>query len=201
MFLAVNIRTQLSLFVPRAISAELEAARALLDPIQASLIPAHVTLCREDELEGLALSLLRSRLAAPETAITLRFGHPQPFQEHGVLLPCVAGEPDFAALRQRVLGTKNIRRQAPHITLAHPRNPKSPHNHPANLAGLPGNLVITFSIVSRIQQEGAAPWQLLEEFPLAHDPPVQAAPDAHALAKTPVSGGETLPVTHQFSRR
>ena len=43
-------RTQLSLFVPPAQSAQIETLRRLLDPIQAKLIPAHITLCREDEL-------------------------------------------------------------------------------------------------------------------------------------------------------
>ena len=163
----MNVRSQLSLYVPQSAAAELEAARELLDPVQASLIPAHVTLCREDELEGLELTSLRSRLAVPEAApITLRFGHPESFHEHGVLLPCVAGEADFEALRQWLLGSKNVRHQAPHITLAHPRNPKSPHNNLASLALLPSNPVVTFAIVSRIQQEGSAPWQLLEQYTL-----------------------------------
>jgi hypothetical protein len=156
--------------VPQSASAEVEALRDLLDPVQASLIPAHVTLCREDELKSLKPAVLRSRLAATEaTPITLSFGHPEPFHEHGVLLPCVAGEADFEALRQWLLGSKKIRLHAPHITLAHPRNPKSPHNSLSNLALLPSNLVITFTIVHRIKQEGSAPWQVLEQYTLGGD--------------------------------
>jgi 2'-5' RNA ligase len=164
----VITRTQLSLYVPHAAAGAMEAVRALLDPVQASLIPVHITLCREDELEGLDPAILRSRLAAPQARpIRLRFGRPEPFFEHGVLLPCIDGEREFEALRQWVLGSTTIRRQAPHITLAHPRNPKSPHNTPANAALLSSELVIHFATAYRIQQAVAAPWQVLEQYKLA----------------------------------
>jgi 2'-5' RNA ligase len=163
----MNKRVQLSLYVPPAAARELEAVRALLDPVQAHLIPAHVTLCREDELEGIDPVLIGARLAASGARqVTLRFGHPEPFFEHGVILPCVEGEAEFEALRQLVLGSKNTRRQAPHITLAHPRNPKSPHNTPSNAALLPPGMTIRFTIASRIEQENAGPWRVLEEFSL-----------------------------------
>jgi 2'-5' RNA ligase len=161
----LNIRTQLSLYVPPAVSASLEAARRLLDPIQARLIPVHVTLCREDKLSNLEFAAVRSRLAAAEAApVTLKFGNAELFQEHGVLLPCVDGESEFQALRQWALGTDAISHQAPHITLAHPRNPKSPNNNALNVATLPSNLTITFASACVIQQEDAQPWQVLEQY-------------------------------------
>jgi 2'-5' RNA ligase len=163
----VNRRIQLSLYVPQSASAELETVRGVLDPVQASLIPAHVTLCREDEIQDLDPSVLRSRLAAPEaTPVTLRFGPPEQFHGHGVMLPCVAGEPEFKSLRQWVLGSLAVRHQAPHITLAHPRNPKSARNALSDLPTLPNGIVITFNVVSRIQQDGIAPWQVLEQYTL-----------------------------------
>lgn len=169
------MRTQLSLYVPQSVSASLEAVRQLLDPIQAGLIPAHVTLCREDELVNLKPAELRSRLEATEaTAITLVFGPPEPFHEHGLLLPCIAGEAEFRALRRWVLGAAVIKNQTPHITLAHPRNPKAPSNDFASAAAkLPGNLAITFTGVYRIQQEGFQPWQVLEQYTLS--PPIEAS--------------------------
>jgi hypothetical protein len=50
----VTIRRQLSLYVPEPIATRLEAVRRVLDPVQHALIPAHVTLCRDDELEALS---------------------------------------------------------------------------------------------------------------------------------------------------
>lgn len=172
---ALNPRIQLSLYVPQPMAAELEAVRELLDPLQARLIPAHVTLCREDELADLEPAVIRSRLAAPEAApVTLRFGPPEPFFEHGILLPCIDGESEFQALRRRVFGSTAIRRQAPHITLAHPRNPKAPHNSLANAGRLPGDLVVTFREVHRIQQEGTTPWRVLERYTLGNADPESA---------------------------
>jgi 2'-5' RNA ligase len=164
-FHPLSSRIQLSLFVPEAVSAKLEAVRRVLDPVQSSLIPAHVTLCREDELASLSLAELRSRLLQDEVAsITLRFGRPEVFDGHGILLPCVGGEPEFLALRQHLLGSRQVRHHAPHITLAHPRNPKAPGNHLANAADLADPLTMTFSSIRRIEQQGSAPWQVLEEF-------------------------------------
>jgi 2'-5' RNA ligase len=146
----------------------LEQVRQLLDPIQARLIPAHVTLCREDELHELDLagldSALNSHIARP---VTLKFGGPEVFMGHGVLLPCIEGEEDFHELRRRILGSPLNRRHTPHITLAHPRNPRSPQNTQANLESLPTGLVITFAAIQHIVQDGQAPWRVIAEKPLA----------------------------------
>ena len=155
----MNTRTQLSLFVPPSISADIEKVRRLLDPVQAALIPAHVTLCREDELEEVDLESPMSIIGAG--SLTLKFGAPEVFAGHGVLLPCIEGEDRFGQLRRRVLGDRTIRQQAPHLTLAHPRNPRAPQNLPENLAAVPRGLVITFTHVQLIRQEGTAPWQII----------------------------------------
>lgn len=173
----IGRRIQLSLYVSSAERALLESVRQLLDPIQARLIPAHVTLCREDELVDVAPALLRARLERAG-AVTLRFGPPEPFHGHGVLLPCVAGDDDFQALRRCVLGGGAVRRHAPHITLAHPRNPKASSNLAANVALLPGDLAFTFSSVCRIEQVGMQPWQVLDEFELAPSAPSSTRPEA-----------------------
>ena len=158
-------RTQLSLFVPAREAALLDALRRRLDPVQASLIPAHVTLCRGQELEGIAPSDLAPRLEAAR-AITLGFGAPVEFDGHGILLPCTAGESDFAALRERLLGSRDLRRQVPHLTLAHPRNPREPGDRRAILTTLPEVLAITFARVQWIEQTGSEAWRVLEEFDL-----------------------------------
>ena len=167
------IRTQLSLFVPAASGARLEEVRLLMDPVQGRLIAAHVTLCREEDITGVGLDELRAALRrSPAPSVTLRFGPAEVFHEHGVLLPCVGGEEEFQALRRHLLGAAgSARRQSPHLTLAHPRNPKSAHNDLRTAEALSDGLTITFPVVSLIEQEGSGPWKILEEYPLATTAP------------------------------
>jgi len=160
-------RRQLSLYLPGDAGIELEAVRRILDPIQSRLIPAHVTLCREDEISRISESKVQDRLANPRLRpITLRFGRPEAFSGHGVLLSCIAGENEFRALREQLLGSREIRDPRPHITLAHPRNPKSPGNCLSNASRLPEVTSITFSTVRLIEQKGSEPWRLLQTFEL-----------------------------------
>jgi 2'-5' RNA ligase len=161
-----TMRKQLSLYVPKDAAKDLEAVRNLVDPMQSSLIPAHITLCREDELED--LSTLKHRLRhIPLKPLTLNFGKPEVFFGHGLLLNCLDGEDEFRALREYVLASKNIRNQQPHITLAHPRNPKALGNSLSNLSRLPEIIQITFPTIYLIEQEGNHPWQILERYELA----------------------------------
>ena len=166
----MTTRLQLTLFVSGTAAEILESIRKSLDPVQFDLIPAHVTLCREDELEALGPAVIAQRLAAPEAkSITLAFGPPEAFSTHGILLPCTSGDEEFQALRRLVLGSVGARRLSPHITLAHPRNPKAPGNSLTAATSLVGGLTLSFRTVCRIQQEGAAAWQFLEciELPVA----------------------------------
>ncbi len=156
-------RRQLTLFVSRDAARAIETVRARLDPVQHRLIPAHVTLCREDELARLGEDGWRERLAAAAVApITLTFGAPVPFAGHGVLLPCMAGAPEFHALRVQLLGDSDVRPHAPHLTLAHPRNLRAPHNVPGARAELTVPMVLTFTSVCLIEQCGDEPWQVLD---------------------------------------
>ena len=149
----MNTRRQLSLYVPRTEGVLLEAVRQVLDPVQAGLIPAHVTLCREDEIGQVSAAKielwLRTSAAQP---VMLGFGNPVNFDGHGVLLPCVAGEQAFHQLRSNVLGATAIRRNAPHITLAHPRNPLPAKGSLVDAMGLPENLSFTFATIVSIEQ-------------------------------------------------
>lgn len=163
--------------------SELDVLRATLDPVQHGLIPAHVTLCREDELHPLAPSELADDLAAAVALrfadraeshaahpISLVFGAAESFDGHGILLPCIDGEADFHALRSAILaaaiGHDALRRPAAHVTLAHPRNPRAPGNSLASARRLPVPLSLTFREVRLIEQVDAAPWRVLATFPL-----------------------------------
>ncbi len=159
------IRRQLSLYVQGVLSQAIEDVRAMVDPVQHRLIPAHVTLCREDELLG--LTGLEGRLASlPLAPITLTFGRPLVFSGHGLLLPCIQGEPEFRALREYILGSKSIKDHKPHMTLAHPRNPRSAGNSLATALRLSGTIELVFSAIHLIEQETAQPWRVLGTYPL-----------------------------------
>lgn len=49
-------RRQVSLYLPEPARSIVGAARARADPIQHELIPAHVTLCRDDEATDWAMA-------------------------------------------------------------------------------------------------------------------------------------------------
>jgi 2'-5' RNA ligase len=158
-------RKQLSMYLPRDAARDIEAVRKVVDPIQSSLIPAHITLCRENELGDRAA--IRARLRrAPFGPLTLRFGKPQAFLGHGLLLECIEGENRFRALREYLLASSHIRDQKPHITLAHPRNPRSSGNSPGNTSTLPEVIEVTLPSIHLIEQEGNGPWQVLETYEL-----------------------------------
>lgn len=159
-----STRRQLTLFLSDPERAAIEAVRARLDPVQHRLIPAHVTLCREDELAAFPMDELEARcVQAGPSAITLAFGAPEVFDGHGVLLPCTAGQPDFQRLRVAILGTDQIRAHRAHITLAHPRNPRAAENLPSTWASLSIPMTTTLSRLALIEQQGTSPWQTLFE--------------------------------------
>lgn len=158
-------RRQLSLYVSDPVAGTLNALRQLLDPVQARLIPAHVTLCREDELASIDPAQLATRMAGARCApIHLQFGEAEVFDGHGILLPCIGGEHDFQNLRRTVLNNPSARRHAPHLTLAHPRNPAMPGNTLALAQQLPSPLWIRFDRAELIEQNDGSTWRVLETF-------------------------------------
>lgn len=168
-------RRQISLFVHEGARAPWEALRSTLDPVQHRLIPAHVTLCRDDEPYPDARDTLAARLAGTP-ALRLVFGPPEPFNGHGLRLPCVDGQSAFHALRARLLGEGNTRRAHAHLTLAHPRNPRASGNRLGAWAHVPSRTVLVFDAVQAIvQTEPDAPWKVqsaiqLQPLPLAQLP-------------------------------
>lgn len=79
----------------------------------------------------------------------------------------IAGGADaYQSLRATVLGTSTVRIPHPHITLAHPRNPRAPGNDIAIAHQLPSPLRIRFDAVSLIEQRDGAPWRTIWSVPL-----------------------------------
>jgi hypothetical protein len=161
------IRRQLTLFLAGETAAAVEAVRRVVDPEQYRLIPAHVTLCREEELAGIPVEVLEARLAGgPGRRITLEFGPAELFDGHGIRLRCVAGGGEYQALREVVLGSREIARPRPHITLAHPRHPRAPGNSLETALALPARWRTRLSWVHLIEQESGHPWRRLAMFEL-----------------------------------
>jgi hypothetical protein len=158
-------RFQLTLFVPQRTSVGIEDARRILDPLQHSLIAAHVTLCREDEFAYIPDLLERLR-TLPLQDVELTFGPAESFDGHGLMLPCIGGAADNQSLRALVLGSPDARAASAHITLAHPRNPCAPGNHIETAHRLPSPLRVRFDSLSLIEQTDRSPWRTLWSLPL-----------------------------------
>jgi len=161
-------RQQLTLFIEE--ERELfEFVRSRYNPAQQALIAAHVTLCREDELQQLpqVLDNIRSiQLAGP---VTITFGAPGRFAEGGGLfLPAVGANAGFHELRKQLL--KGIiaqpRQHHPHITLIHPRNGECTAEIFEEMKQYTFPTRLQFHRVSLIGQLGEGAWRLQEEFNL-----------------------------------
>jgi 2'-5' RNA ligase len=156
------IRLQLSLYVAEPEASALDALRARLDPVQRALIAPHVTLARDADIDTRSGPDWRDRVATlREPVLRLRFGPAEAFHENGILLRCVGGVDRFDALRARILGPAALS-LAPHLTLAHPRNPRAPGNSLAHaLAELPSPLELRFDALNLIEQCNGGPWRVL----------------------------------------
>lgn len=154
-----RLRRQLTLFVPAPARELLEDLRRELDPAQHARIAAHVTLCREDELEP--WDAVRSRLAAlGPVEVELRFGAPVQRPDDCVLLPVVGDTAAFDDLRRRILG-EGCRTQTPHVTIRHPRHA---YRDPVDLEALvreslPTN--VRFTGIDAIEQIDGSVWDVV----------------------------------------
>ena len=160
-----STRQQLTLFVSPGDDV-IETIRATFNPIQHSLIAAHVTLCREDEIEPIEQVV--------ENILTLRYKDPlyitlKPMQRFnngkGVLVPAENSD-EFQFLRRSVLKgiQNNPRHHDPHITLMHPRNSTCTDTIFTQLKTytLPDRLY--FDTISLIEQCNDGKWSILNQF-------------------------------------
>lgn len=166
-----RVRRQLTLFLARAAAEEIERLRMTYNPEQSRLIPAHVTLCRDAEVEDLEqVRKNLGRLSWP--VLCLEFGPPVRFEDgKGLWLAGVGSLEDFWGLREAVL--KGIvdapARPHPHITLMHPRNSTCTDAIFEVVSGLPLPRRFWFKTVAYIEQVGDAAWRIVEEYPLVSD--------------------------------
>ena len=164
-------RRQLSMYIPPEQASIIETVRSMVDPIQHQLIPAHVTLCRDNELNNFAG--IEDRLQVnPHRCVELTFGRPEVFHGHGILMECIAGLSVFQLLREFLLGPACKNAQLPHLTLAHPRNPKAAGNSPENTGLITTPFHAVLDRIVLIEQEEDSPWTVLREYGMPSGDPV-----------------------------
>jgi 2'-5' RNA ligase len=163
------MRRQLTLFVDPKDAINIEQIRNEFNPRQFEIIKAHVTLCREDEIQDLDMVISNLMLyTRTKSSFIIEFGPMERFDNgKGLLLPATKDHQDFKTLRKKVLSglTDNPRDQKPHITLMHPRN-STCNDHIFQQIGkvaLPTKLA--FQQISLIEQEvDGGPWKTLKIF-------------------------------------
>ncbi len=154
-------RRQATLYLPPPYDASVERIRARFNPAQHALIQAHVTLCREDEVADWADLAGRLKSIGP-LAVTLAFG--PPVRDHDlVCLPAIGSMASFDALRESLLARPDIvvRKQAPHITLIHPRNGICSDSAFVTITREHVPFTVTFRSVTLIAQVDGGPWRNL----------------------------------------
>jgi hypothetical protein len=162
-----SLRRQLTLFADDPMGL-LAHVRTTYNPVQAALIAAHVTLCREDELEPLDAVWPRLKGLDLGGPLVLDMGAAERFSEgQGVLLPAIGGLEAFADLRRRILAHIDTPRvQAAHLTLMHPRNATCTDAIFAEIAALELPRRLVFYLVDLIEQVDGGMWQTLDQCPL-----------------------------------
>jgi 2'-5' RNA ligase len=161
------VRRQLTLFLQKDKSEIVEKVRRKFNPTHFELIRAHVTLCREDEIENLDQVLI-NLTSLNEKAITIQFEKPTRFENgQGVYLKSEDIE-QYSKLRRKILKTiiDEPRKQIPHITLIHPRSSTCNYEIFQQICNedFPSNF--TFNEISLIEQKDGANWEVLKNFKL-----------------------------------
>lgn len=163
-------RIQLTLFLNEQESESIEKIRREFNPIQYELIKAHVTLCREDELEQLE-KVMKNLTGLDHGHVAIDFGAVARFSDgKGVFIPAIGEKKPFQNLRARILQgvIDKPRIQEPHITLMHPRNATCTDEifEQIKQCNFPNKMV--FQKISLIEQTNGMRWNILEQFDLKH---------------------------------
>lgn len=158
-------RKQLTLFVNEP-NGNIEKIRSQFNPKQYHLIPAHVTLCREDEIEPIEITMERINSISIKKPIRIEFEKVERFAEgKGVYISAFSNYTEFKELRKLVLGqTKLKKEQVPHITLMHPRNSNCTNEIFEKICKFNLPTRLEFRKISLIEQHNGGIWNVLQEF-------------------------------------
>ncbi len=164
-------RWQLTLFVTHQ-NDIIERIRLAYNPIQFNLIAAHVTLCREDELDMLEKIIENLQSIRLSRSIKIEFNAVKRFSEgKGVLIPAKKSNVEFDELRKLVLkGITDLPNvQHAHITLMHPRNSTCTDSIFKQIKEFKLPTELNFDEVALIEQSrGGERWKVVRRFPIKH---------------------------------
>ena len=162
----MKTRQQLTLFL-RDKSDMIERLRHKYNPIQYDLIPAHVTLCREDEIIDIGKVIENLKSINNSLPIKIKFSVVKRFcKNKGLYLPASVENTTFKELRRRVLTDidSNPRNHQPHITIVHPRNATCTDDIYNEVRHQTLPKVLVFDCISLIEQCNDQKWSILNEF-------------------------------------
>ena len=158
----MEVRQQLTLFVE---NQTIEAIRTKFNPVQKTIILAHVTLCREDELEDLEKVIANIKALKINRSIKISFNNVIRSENgKGVLIPASDENKDFHNLRDAILVSP--RKYLPHITLMHPRNSTCTDAIFKEITSYQLPTLLSFNKISLIGQKDGGNWTVLNEFSL-----------------------------------
>lgn len=163
-----STRKQLTFFISPP-NESIETIRSTYDPIQKSLIDAHITLCRDEEMDILEQLILNIRQLKNKKPLTLQFGTPQRFNEgKGLWLPATGNMEEYHELRKSILNgiIETPREPLPHITLIHPRNASCTDDIFNTIMSYSLPAACSFTEISLIEQRNGGKWELLDTFAL-----------------------------------
>lgn len=159
-------RRQLTLFLEEKYAKEIEMIRQEYNPVQYNLIKAHVTLCREDELES-SSQIAENLESLNQKPIIIHFDKIIRFSDgKGVCISALPGNREYHSLRKVILKNTNpgIRFPEPHITLMHPRNSSCTNEIFEAISKMKFPDQIRFDKISLIEQISGGKWNTLHEF-------------------------------------
>jgi hypothetical protein len=162
-------RRQLTLFVDTKYSKEIEKIRQEYNPVQYDLIKAHVTLCREDELENSA-QIAENLASLNHEPITIHFDKIIRFSdEQGVCISALPDNSEYHSLRNAILKNTGMRFPEPHITLMHPRNASCTNEIFETIRRMKFPEQIRFDRISFIEQASGGKWNIVNEYLLTKE--------------------------------
>ena len=161
-------RTQLTIFIAPTTAANIEVIRQRFNPAQYDLIRAHITLCRDEELNQITeiianLQQLNGRSFEMELGKPIRFD-----QDRGILIPVYDINGAFHNLRKQILAgiVETPKIMHPHITLIHPRNGYCNDDIAAQITKMALPKRVQCQNISLIEQLSGGKWCIIQQFDL-----------------------------------
>jgi 2'-5' RNA ligase len=159
-------RRQLTLFI-KDTERVIESIRKQFNPLQSRLISAHVTLCREDEIDPAYKVVQNLKSLKLDFPLTIKFDPVERFEDqNGVWLPGSKENRQFHELRKLVLKgvIDSPGQHRPHLTLMHPRNSTCTDTIFDHIKQqtLPNEL--SFDEISLIEQKNGGQWTIKDVF-------------------------------------